>query len=84
MWKTLRTACAKLQEVIVAGVHPYSDVYLAKPDRLLVIANNDKRGLYDNVKSRGSVQRGKGYSRSDQYIRSEDDSLLRYKFVRER
>ena len=34
-WKTLRTACANLEEVISAGVHAYFEEYLAETERLL-------------------------------------------------
>ena len=40
--KTLRTACANLQEVIAAGVHAHFEKYLAETESLL--ANNDQRG----------------------------------------
>ena len=35
VWKTLTSACAKLQEAIAAGLHAYFEEYLAETERLL-------------------------------------------------
>ena len=42
-WKTLRSSCANLQEVIAAGLHAYSIAYLVGTERRL--AKNDQRGF---------------------------------------
>ena len=72
-WKTLRTACANLQQVVAAGIHAYFEEYLAETGRLL--ANNDQRGFYRYMKSTVGLEGKK--ARSEQFIREEDGTLLR-------
>ena len=66
-WKTLRTACANLREVIVSGLHAYFEEYLAESERLL--AGDDQRGCYEHLKSTTGLE-GKN-ARSEQFIMDE-------------
>ena len=72
--KTLRTACAKLQGVIDAGLYAYFEEYLAETERLL--ADNDQRGFY-NKHMKGTVGLDGRNARSDNLIVEEDGTLLR-------
>ena len=70
-----------MQKVITTGLHTYFDGYLAQTGRLL--ANNDQRGFYKNLKSTVGLEETK--ARGEQFIRDEDGSLLRDKVrIRER
>ena len=72
-WKTLRTACANLREVIVSGLHAYFEEYLAETGR--EPANNDQRGFYRRLKS--TIELEGNMARSEQFIRDEDGTLFR-------
>ena len=72
-WKTLRTACANLRGVIVAGLHTYFEERRAETERLL--AANDQPGFYKHVK--GTVGSGGRKERSEQFIMDEYGTLLR-------
>ena len=71
--KTLRSACTNLQEVIAAGMHVNFGGHLAETERLL--AKNDQRGFYKHLKNTVGLERMK--TRSDQFIRDENGTLLR-------
>lgn len=80
-WKTLRTACANLREVVAVGVHAYFEEYLSETERLL--ADSDQRGFYKHLKGTVGLEGKK--ARSEQFIRDEDGTLLRDKVqIRER
>ena len=80
-WKTLRTTCAKLREVIDAGLHSHFEEYLAELEACL--ERSDQRGLYKHLKRTVGLEGRK--ADGEQYIRDEDGTLLRDKGrIRER
>ena len=80
-WKTLRNSCAKLREVIGAGLYAHFEEYLAELERCL--ERNDQRGFYKHLKRTVGLEGRK--AGGEQFIRDEDGTLLRDKGrIRER
>ena len=74
-WKTPRTARVNLRRAINAVLHAYFEEYLAETERLL--AGNNLRCFYKHLK--GTVGLDGRKARSEQFIRDQDDTLLRDK-----
>ena len=67
--KTLRSACANRREVIAAGLHAYSEGYLAGTERLVpyLVASNDQRVFFKHLKRTVGLE-GTG-ARSEKFVR---------------
>ena len=73
--KSTWTSIANLRKVIDAALHAYFREYLTETERFL--AENDQRDFYKHLKD--TVGLDGRQARSEQFVRDENDTLLRDK-----